>query len=69
LAAIRPQVAARLSRPGGLAEAVVLVDDILLVGELGIAASEVKSMRDAHAELAARRAVRGGASRALARIR
>ncbi|MBA2474010.1 MAG: N-6 DNA methylase [Pseudonocardiales bacterium] len=69
LAAIRPQVAARLSRPGGLAEAVALVDDILLVGELGIAASEVKSLRDAHVELAARRAARGGASRALARAR
>jgi adenine-specific DNA-methyltransferase len=65
LAAIRPQVAARLSSPGGLTEAVALVDDILLIGELGIAASEVKSLRDAHAELAARRAARGGASRAL----
>jgi hypothetical protein len=46
---------------------VALVDDILLVGELGIAVSEVKSLRDAHAELAARRAARGGASRDLLR--
>jgi len=67
LAAIRSRVAARLSSPGGLTEAVALVDDILLVGELGIAVSEVKSLRDAHAELAARRAARGGASRALVR--
>jgi adenine-specific DNA-methyltransferase len=65
LAAIRPQVTAWLSRPGGLTEAVRLVDDILLVGALGIAVSEVNSLRDAHAELAARRAARGGASRAL----
>ncbi|MGB8963739.1 MAG: N-6 DNA methylase [Pseudonocardiaceae bacterium] len=67
LAAIRPQVAAWLSRPGGLAQAVALVDNVLLIGELGIAASEVKSLRDAHAELAARRAARGGAGRALVR--
>jgi hypothetical protein len=67
LTAIRSQVAARLSSPGGLAEAVALVDNVLLVGELGIAASEVKSLRDAHAQLAARRAARGGASRALVR--
>ncbi len=59
LSAIRPQVAALLSRPGGLAEAVRLVDDVLLVGQLGIAASEVNSLRDAHTELAARRAARG----------
>ncbi|MGH3812784.1 MAG: hypothetical protein ACRDUV_10060, partial [Pseudonocardiaceae bacterium] len=39
---------------------VKLVDDILLVGELGIAVSEVNSLRDAHVELAARRATRGG---------
>ncbi len=67
LAAIRPQVTAWLSRPGGLTEAVRLVDDILLVGALGIAVSEVNSLRDAHAELAARRDARGGASRALLR--
>ena len=65
LTAIRPQVAALLDRPGGLAEAVKLLDDVLLVGQLGIAASEVNSLRDAHAELAARRAARGGAGRGL----
>jgi adenine-specific DNA methylase len=63
LAVIRPQVATLLGRPGGLVEAVKLVDDVLLVGELGIARSEVNSLRDAHAELAARRAARGGAGR------
>ena len=67
LAAIRPQVAAALGRPGGLAEAVMLVDDVLLISHLGIARSEVNSLRDAHAELAARRAARGGAGRVLAR--
>jgi adenine-specific DNA-methyltransferase len=63
LTAIRPRVAALVGRPGGLAEAVKLLDDVLLVGQLGIAASEVKSLRDAHAELAARRAARGGTGR------
>ncbi len=67
LIAIRPQIAALLGRPGGLAEAVTLVDNVLLVGELGIAHSEVKVLRDAHAELAARRTARGGAVRGLPR--
>lgn len=62
LAAIRPHVAAVLGDPGGLAQAVSLVDDVLLIGQLGIACSEVKSLRDAHAELAARRAARAGRS-------
>ncbi|MGH3873387.1 MAG: HsdM family class I SAM-dependent methyltransferase [Pseudonocardiaceae bacterium] len=63
LAAIRPQVTALLGRPGGLAEAVTLIDDVLLIGHLGIARSAVNSLRDAHAELAARRAARGGTGR------
>jgi hypothetical protein len=67
LTAIRPRVAALLDRPGGLAEAVKLLDDVLLVGQLGIARSEVNSLRDAHAELAARRAARGGTGRGLSR--
>ncbi|AJM78174.1 Eco57I restriction-modification methylase domain-containing protein [Rathayibacter toxicus] len=58
LLALRPQLASRL-RAGNLVEAAKLVDDILLVGELGIARSEVKSLRDAYAELWARRTARG----------
>ena len=42
LAAIRPQVAARLRQPRGLLEAAKLVDDVLLIGELGMARSDVK---------------------------
>jgi len=63
LVAIRPQVAARLRRPKGLTEAVKLVDDVLLLGELGLPRSQVKSLREAHAELTARRVARGGAGR------
>ena len=63
LDAIRPQVAARLRRPRGLLEAAKLVDDVLLVGELGMARTEVKELREAHAELTARRVARGKASR------
>jgi adenine-specific DNA-methyltransferase len=37
LAAIRPQVAARLRRPRGLPAAARLVDDVLLIGALGMA--------------------------------
>ena len=40
LAAIRPQVAARLRQPRGLLEAARLVDDVLLIGALGMARSE-----------------------------
>ena len=63
LAAIRPQVAARLRRPKCLTEAAKLVDDVLLVGELGFPRSQVKSLREAHAEMTARRVARGGAGR------
>jgi adenine-specific DNA-methyltransferase len=59
LAAIRRQVAAGLRRPAGLLEAAKLVDDVLLVGTLGIPRSEVKALRGAHAELTARRLARG----------
>lgn len=64
LAAIRPQVAARLRQPRGLLEAAKLVNDVLLVGELGMARSDVKELREAHAALTARRVARGKASRA-----
>jgi adenine-specific DNA methylase len=57
LVAIRPQLATRL-RYGRLVEAAKLVDDVLLVGELGMKRSDVKALRDAHAELSARRTAR-----------
>lgn len=57
LVAIRPQLATRL-RYGRLIEAAKLVDDVLLVGELGMKRSDVKALRDAHAELSARRTAR-----------
>jgi adenine-specific DNA-methyltransferase len=63
LAAIRPQVAARLRQPRGLLASAKLVDEVLLVGELGVARSEVKALREAHAGLTARRVARGRASR------
>lgn len=63
LDAIGPQVASRLRRPRGLLEAVKLVDDVLLVGELGMARRDVRELRQAHAEYSARRAARGKASR------
>ena len=59
LAAIRSRVAARLRQPRGLLEAANLVDDVLLIGELGMASSNVKALRAAHAELTARRMARG----------
>ncbi len=55
---IRPQVAGLL-RSGKLIEASKLVDEVLLVGELGMSRAEVRILRDAHAELTARRAARG----------
>ena len=58
LSNIRPQVAGLL-RGGKLIEASKLVDDVLLVGELGMARAEVRVLRDAHAELTARRVARG----------
>ena len=58
LVALRPQLSSRL-RYGRLVEAAKLVDDVLLIGELGMARSEVKALRDAYAELSARRTARG----------
>lgn len=57
LTMLRPQVGARL-RAGRVTEAAKLVDDVLLVGELGMRRSEVKGLRDAHAEYTARRSTR-----------
>lgn len=58
LVALRPQLSSLL-RNGRLVEAAKLVDDVLLVGELGIARSEVKALRNQYVELAARRSARG----------
>jgi adenine-specific DNA methylase len=55
---IRPQVAGLL-RGGKLIEASKLVDNVLLVGELGMSRAAVRVLRNAHAELAARRVARG----------
>jgi len=58
LAAIRPQLGSRL-RYGRLVEAAKLVDDVLLVGELGVTRSDAKALREQYVELAARRSARG----------
>lgn len=58
LAKIRPRMS-RLLRAGKLTEAALLVDDLLLVGALGMGRADVAALRDAHAELAARRTARG----------
>lgn len=60
LAAVRPQVG-KLLRGGKLTDAAKLVDDVLLVGELGMTRSDVRVLREAHAQLTARRVARGGA--------
>lgn len=58
LAAIRPQMG-RFLRSGRLTDAARLIDDLMLVGALGMARSEVRALRDAHADLTARRVARG----------
>lgn len=58
LTAVRPQLATHL-RNGRLLDAARLVDDVLLVGELGMSRADVRALRDAHAELTARRVARG----------
>jgi adenine-specific DNA-methyltransferase len=62
LSAVRPQMARSL-RNGRLMDAVRLVDDVLLVGQLGMSRSKVKALRDAHATLTARRVARGAEPR------
>jgi hypothetical protein len=59
LAEIRPQIG-RFLRAGRLTEAARLIDDLLLVGGLGMKRSDVKALREAHSELTARRVARGG---------
>jgi adenine-specific DNA-methyltransferase len=58
LTAIRSRVAGLL-RNGQLMAAVALVDEVLLIGELGMSPSEVDLLRTAHAELSDRRRARG----------
>lgn len=58
LAAIRPKVA-RCLRAGRLTDAVALVDEVLLTGHLGVPGGDLAALRDAHAELTARRTARG----------
>lgn len=58
LIALRPQLASRL-RSGRLVEAAKLVDDALLIGELGVPRGDVKALRDQYVELSARRSARG----------
>ncbi len=59
LAEIRPQMG-RFLRSGRLTDAARLVDDLILVGALGMTRADVKALRDAHADLTARRVARGG---------
>lgn len=63
LVAIRPQMATAL-RSGQLADAARLVDDILLVGVLGMARRAVRDLEEAHRELTARRMSRGRSEQA-----
>lgn len=58
LVALRPQLATQL-RYGRLVEAAKLMDDLLLVGELGMSRSDVRALREAYAELSSRRTSRG----------
>jgi len=58
LTAVRSKVAALLRQPQGLLHAVRVIDQALLVEHLGIPRSEVEVLREAHADLAARRAAR-----------
>ena len=58
LTRVRPAVARHL-RAGRLLDAVALVDDVLLTGHLGVSRSQLRALRDAHADLTARRTARG----------
>lgn len=62
LSALRPKVTTQL-RAGRLLDAARLVDDVLLVGHLGISAREAQALRDGHADLMARRLARSGKAR------
>lgn len=62
LARVRDRVA-RLVTAGRLTDAAAVIDDLLLVGALGKSRAEVNALRDAHAELTARRLARSGKAR------
>jgi adenine-specific DNA-methyltransferase len=62
LSNLRPQLATHL-RNGRLMEAVRLVDNVLLIGELGMSRTVIRDLREAHAALTARRVARGGSPR------
>ena len=55
---VRPYLQTNL-RNGRLIEAAQQVDDALLVGELGVGRKDVKNLREAYVQLAARRKARG----------
>lgn len=57
LVVVRPQMAGFL-RNGKLAEAAKIMDDVLLIGELGMKRSDVRSLREAYIELSSRRITR-----------
>lgn len=63
LRALRPQLASAL-RQGQLAEAIKLVDRILLSGQLGLSHAAVQALRDARELLFSRRIARGKSGRA-----
>jgi hypothetical protein len=63
ISALRPAVVRALRR-GKLADAVGLVDQVLLVGALGLDESQVLAIRDARSLLVARRTARGRRSAA-----
>jgi hypothetical protein len=58
LSSVRRQVVKAL-QSGHLRDAVRLVDDVLLTGQFGLSRAKVEVLRDAHAELSARRSARG----------
>jgi adenine-specific DNA methylase len=58
LSALRPQVAKAL-QTGRLLDAVKLVDEGLLVRQMGVSRAQIKVLRAAHAALSARRSARG----------
>jgi adenine-specific DNA methylase len=62
LTAVRAKVA-RALRSGRVTDAARIVDDVLLVRHLGLDDAEVEALRDAHAELHARRVARGAQPR------
>lgn len=59
---IRPQLARSL-RSGKVTDAAKIVDEVLLIGELGMTHGQVRSLREAHAELTHRRTSRGAVPR------